>query len=103
MAPLTSSFTSGSAKRHSSMELKELQQWEDARNELAAIVESSDDAIFSKDLNGIVKSWNRGAERVFGYKAHEIIGQSNSLIIPPELEEEEALVFSKIMAGERID
>lgn len=70
---------------------------------LAAIVESSDDAIVSKDLNGIVKSWNRSAERLFGYKAEEIIGRSILLIIPPELQSDEDMILSKIRAGEKID
>ena len=59
-----------------------------ASQRLAAIVESSDDAIVSKDLNGIVTSWNSCAERTFGYKAEEMIG-SHDMIIPPELHEDE--------------
>jgi len=70
---------------------------------LAAIVESSDDAIVSKSLDGIVTSWNRGAERIFGYTAREIVGQSITLIIPPELQGDEPLILAKIRAGERID
>ncbi len=70
---------------------------------LAAIVESSDDAIVSKDLNGIVKSWNKAAERIFGWKAEEIVGQSITTIIPPELRGDEDIILSKIRKGERID
>ena len=70
---------------------------------LAAIVESSDDAIASKDLNGIVASWNRSAERLFGYKAEEIIGKPITLIIPPELHQDEQTILSKIRRGEKIE
>ncbi|WP_348261203.1 PAS domain S-box protein [Telmatobacter sp. DSM 110680] len=70
---------------------------------LAAIVESSDDSIISKDLNGIVKSWNPGAERVFGYTTEEMIGQSIRKIIPPELFSEEDRILSAVARGERTD
>lgn len=70
---------------------------------LSAIVESSDDAIASKDLNGIVTSWNKSAERLFGYKAEEIIGRPITLIIPPELQGDEATILKKVRAGEKID
>ncbi|HET8890748.1 MAG TPA: PAS domain S-box protein [Candidatus Angelobacter sp.] len=70
---------------------------------LAAIVESSDDAIASKDLNGIVTSWNRSAERLFGYKPEEIIGKPITLIIPPELHQDEQTILSKIRRGEKIE
>lgn len=70
---------------------------------LAAIVESSDDAIASKDLKGIVTSWNASAERIFGYKAEEIIGKPITLIIPPELHKDEDMILGKIARGERID
>jgi PAS domain S-box-containing protein len=76
---------------------------EEAALRLAAIVESSDDAIASKDLNGIITSWNRSAERLFGYKAEEIIGKSIMLIIPPELHQDEHMILSKIRRGEKID
>ena len=70
---------------------------------LAAIVESSDDAIASKDVNGIVTSWNRSAEKLFGYKAEEIIGKSITLIIPPELHQDEQAILNKIRRGEKIE
>src|SRR5690348_319097 len=73
------------------------------RHRLAAIVESSDDAIVSKDLTGTVTSWNAGAEKMFGYKAHEIIGRSITTIIPPELQDDETRILATIARGESID
>ncbi|MEW6450841.1 MAG: PAS domain S-box protein [Pseudomonadota bacterium] len=70
---------------------------------LASIIENSDDAIVSKDLNGTIRTWNKGAERVFGYSAAEAIGQSIMLIIPEDRRNEEAHVIARIRAGERID
>ncbi len=70
---------------------------------LAAIVESCDDAIVGKTLEGIVTSWNRGAERLFGYEASEVIGQSILLIVPPERREEETMILARLCRGERID
>jgi PAS domain S-box-containing protein len=76
---------------------------EEARNRLAAIVESSDDAIISKGLNGIIASWNAGAERIFGFTAEEAIGRPITIIIPPELRDEEKEIISRLRNGERID
>ncbi|HEY2168700.1 MAG TPA: PAS domain S-box protein [Candidatus Angelobacter sp.] len=74
-----------------------------AQRRLAAIIESSEDAIASKDLNGIITSWNKSAERLFGYTAEEIIGQPVTLIIPPELHDDEPMILGKVRAGERIE
>jgi len=70
---------------------------------LAAIVESSDDAIASKDLNGIINSWNKGAERVLGYTAAEIIGQPVTILIPADRQQEEAEILDRIRRGQRIE
>jgi PAS domain S-box-containing protein len=74
-----------------------------ARARLAAIVESSDDAIVSKNLDGVITSWNHGAERIFGYKAAEAVGQHVTLIIPPEHRDEEKTILERLRRGERIE
>jgi PAS domain S-box-containing protein len=84
-------------------EVDQRAQAEMEARKLAAIVESSDDAIASKDLNGIVSSWNSAAERMFGYKAAEIVGKPVTLIIPPELHKDEPIILGRIRRGERID
>lgn len=76
---------------------------EEARARLAAIVESSDDAIVSKTLDGIIRSWNAGAERLFGYAPHEAIGRPITLIIPPDRQDEELEILARISRGERVD
>ncbi|MDQ6624613.1 MAG: PAS domain S-box protein [Verrucomicrobiota bacterium] len=73
-----------------------------ALQRLAAIVESSDDAIISKDLNGILMSWNAGAERIFGYTADEVIGQPITILIPDEKRGEESTILARIRRGEPI-
>jgi PAS domain S-box-containing protein len=70
---------------------------------LAAIVDSSDDAILSKDLNGVITSWNNGAERIFGYKAEEVVGKPVTVLMPPERYNEEHGILARIRRGERIE
>src|ERR1700722_1632704 len=72
------------------------------RTRLAAIVDSSDDAIISEDLNGLITSWNASAERIFSFTAEEAIGQPSTIIIPPELHDEEAEILGRIKSGERV-
>jgi PAS domain S-box-containing protein len=74
-----------------------------ANARLAAIIESSDDAIISKTLGGIITSWNKGAERLFGYTAGEAIGQSVLMLIPDDRHDEEPGIIARIRRGERID
>ncbi len=76
---------------------------EEARYRLAAIVESSEDAIVSKNLNGIIQSWNTGAQRIFGFSPEEAVGQSITMIIPPELRDEEKQIIRRLRNGERIE
>ena len=75
----------------------------EAQSLLAAIVASSDDAIISQTLDGRITSWNKGAERLFGYTAHEAIGKSIHLIVPPEGREQVAQILDRMRHGERVD
>src|SRR5262249_19136799 len=84
------------------MDVTERKVQEQAQARLAAIVSSSDAAIVGKTLDGVITSWNAGAERIFGYKAHEMIGQSITRIIPPELQKEEEEILRRIQQGDRI-
>jgi PAS domain S-box-containing protein len=85
------------------LDITERKAAEETRRRLAAIVESSDDAIVGKDLNGIVMSWNPGAERMFGYSANEMIGRPITTIIPLELREDEQRILETIGRGERVE
>src|ERR1700736_6261759 len=87
----------------SSTDITERKRAEQATRLLAAIVESSHDAIVSKSLNGVITSWNKGAERLFGYAAEEAVGQNITLIIPPERRDEERTIVQQLTRGERVD
>src|SRR5271168_3574752 len=73
------------------------------RAHLAAVVESSDDAIITKTLKGIIQSWNQGAERIFGYTADEAIGNPVTILMPPDRVNEEPHILGQISRGERIE
>ncbi|PWU72375.1 histidine kinase [Ochrobactrum sp. POC9] len=75
----------------------------DPRDWLAAIIDGSDDAIISKDLNGSIKTWNRGAQRLFGYEPAEIIGKPINILIPDDRLQEEPAILAQIRAGNRVD
>lgn len=85
------------------LDLTDRQRAEEAKQHLSAIVESSFDAIVSKDLNTIIKSWNQGAERLFGYTADEAIGQSVTMLIPDNHQDEEPRILERIRRGERVE
>src|ERR1043165_7679003 len=70
---------------------------------LAALIESADDAIISKTLDGIITSWNEGARRIFGYEADEVIGKSVTILIPEGHLDEEPAILAKLRAGRRIE
>ena len=76
---------------------------EASRRQLASIVESSEDAIVSKDLNGVINSWNRGAEQLFGYTAEEVIGKPITILIPEGRDEEEPAILARIRSGRAVE
>jgi PAS domain S-box-containing protein len=84
-------------------DISDRKRTDDSHFRLAAIVDSADDAIISKDLNGIIKTWNQGACRMFGYISEEMVGQPMLRLIPEELHYEEEEILRKLRAGERID
>jgi PAS domain S-box-containing protein len=84
-------------------DITERKRAEAVRERLAAVVDSSDDAIISKDLTGRINAWNRGAEKLFGYSASEVIGKAALMLFPPELVKEEAEILERIRRGESIE
>src|SRR5439155_22700925 len=76
---------------------------EEPRQQLAAIIDSADDAILSKGLDEIIRSWNAGAERLFGYRAEEIIGRSATLLTSQNRLDEEPRIFERLMRGEQVE
>ena len=85
------------------VDLSHRKQAEENAQRLAAIVQTSDDAIISKDLNGIIRSWNGGAERLYGYTAEEMIGKPVTLLIPADRPNEEPSILERLRCGEHID
>src|SRR6201982_1276722 len=84
-------------------DITERKRGEEAALRLAAIIESSDDAIVGKDLDGTITSWNNGAERIFGYLAEEIIGRPITILIPPDRQKEEEAIMERIRRGQRVE
>jgi PAS domain S-box-containing protein len=84
-------------------DVTERKRAEEARERLAALVDSSDDAIISKTLDGTIKTWNRGAERVFGYSSAEMAGKQMLLLIPPDRVNEESEILDRIRRGESVE
>jgi PAS domain S-box-containing protein len=84
-------------------DVTERRRADEAQARLAAIIESSQDAIISKTLDGVIRTWNSGAERLFGYKAEEAVGRSITLIIPPDRLSEEREILSRLSRGERVE
>jgi PAS domain S-box-containing protein len=85
------------------VDISERKRNEEIAQRLASIVDSSDDAIISKDLNGTIATWNKGAERIFGYAAEEVIGKPVTILIPPERLDEESSILERIRRGERVE
>src|SRR5205085_6421393 len=86
-----------------SRDITDTKKVDQTQQRLSAVVESSDDAIISLNLDTVITTWNKGAERTFGYTAAEAIGKSVSMLIPPDSEDEEPVILKRIIDGERVD
>ena len=84
-------------------DITEQKRAEETQLRLAALVESSEDAIIGKDLNGTITSWNRGAAALYGYTAEEIIGKTVSMLIPPDHQDDFPIIMERLRRGERIE
>jgi PAS domain S-box-containing protein len=85
------------------IDITEVKRAQEVGDQLASIVESSNEAIVSKGLNGIIASWNKGAQHLFGYAAEEVIGKSISILIPADRESEEPGILDRIRRGVRVE
>src|SRR5204863_8222322 len=102
-SPLMNSSDDSAARGERAFSDDEDRLRDEARARLAAIVQSSDDAIVSKSLEGIIRTWNAGAQRIFGYTAEEVIGKPINILIPPERQDEEPKILARLRKGERVD
>ena len=98
-----SEVEAGTAIAHQLAFALERRRSEGVTQRLATLVESSDDAIISKNIEGIIQTWNRGAERIFGYSADEVIGKPVTILMPPERFDEEPGILARLRRGERLD
>ncbi len=101
--PFTAPGTNEPAVLGVAVDITERQRAQEIAERFAAIVKSTDDAIISKDLNGIVTSWNPGAERIFGYTANEVVGKSIKMLFPPGRVEEETTILTRVGRGEAVE
>jgi len=99
----SSAYQTWESQEAASLQMAEILKAEEASGLLAAIIESSDDAIISKSLSGIITSWNKSAEKLFGYASEEAVGKNITLIIPSDRLEEEATILERLRRGEKID
>lgn len=103
MVPLRNEAGEVDAGLMIALDITEIKTGEEKSARLAAIIDSSDDAIISKTLESVITSWNESAERLFGYKAEEIIGQTIYKLIPPDREQEEPKILERLKRGERVE